>query len=572
MGPTALSLTDFSVCFEDGVHKVQALDEISLTLERGGSLGIIGESGSGKTTLALAVMGLLAKTAVTTGGIFYEESELSALPERERYSYRWRKIAIVFQNSLDVLNPVLTIGEQVGECLRRHSGLTGAVIGEKVRRLLESVNLDPVWAGYYPHQLSGGMRQRVLIAMALACDPRVLIIDEPTNALDAPAKNEIIKLLNGLHQEKGFGLIVISHELPAISNLTTRLAVIYRGRIVEEGMTRDILMNPLHPYTRGLINAAPAFDPFRDLWGIPDGPEERTAAGCVFYPRCNQHQEQCARVRPILKYAALEHKVACNRGGIVTLLKGTNISKAFQFRGNSVQACADCTMEIRSGEVIALIGESGSGKTTLANVLAGILAPDGGAAQFGGETVSGNKFTRRRGGIQIVFQDPFSAINEQFTVEDAVREPLDLEKRLSVMERKERVIRALDELQLPGDEAFLTRRCYVLSGGQRQRVALARALVMEPSVLIADEISSMLDPSTQANILRLLKGIQNRSGFAMVYITHDMAVARKIADRVYVMRAGKIIENGPAAIIFRNPVEEYTQKLLDIALSGHNFS
>jgi peptide/nickel transport system ATP-binding protein len=566
MGPTSLSLRNFSVCYEYGTHKVQALDEINLTLERGGSFGIIGESGSGKTTLALAVMGLLAKTAVTGGGIFYEGSELSALPERERSSYRWRKIAIVFQNSLDVLNPVLTIEEQIGESLRRHTGLTGAVIREKVQRLLESVHLDPAWGGYYPHQLSGGMRQRVLIAMALACDPRVLIVDEPTNALDAPAKNEIGKLLDGLRQEKGFGLIVISHELPVISNLTTRLAVIYRGRIVEEGLTRDILTNPLHPYTRGLIHAAPDFDPFRDLWGLPDGPEQRIVEGCVFYPRCNQHQEQCARVRPIPKYVALERKVACNRGGIVTLLEGKNLSKTFQLRGNSLQACADCTLEIRSGEVIALIGESGSGKSTLANVLAGVLAPDGGAVQFGGEIVAGNNLTRRRGGIQIVFQDSFSAINENFTVEEAVREPLDLEKRLSVMERKERVSQALDELKLPADEIFRTRRCYALSGGQRQRVALARALVMEPSVLIADEISSMLDPSTQANILRLLKGIQNCSGFAMLYITHDLAVARKIADRVYVMRAGKIIENGPASVIFRHPAEPYTQKLLDLDL------
>jgi peptide/nickel transport system ATP-binding protein len=562
MEATALCLTNFSVCYEDGVHQVQALDDICLTLESGGSLGIIGESGSGKTTLALAVMGLLAKTAVTGGGIFYEGCELSALPERKRYRYRWREIAIVFQNSLDVLNPVLTIGEQIGECLRRHTDLSGAAREKKVRRLLEAVRLDHCWAGYYPHQLSGGMRQRVLIAMALACDPRVLIIDEPTNALDAPAKREIIKLLARLHHEKKFGLIVISHELPVITNLATRLAVVYQGRIMEEGLTRDILTNPLHPYTRGLINAAPDFHPFRDLWGIPDGSEQRTPEGCVFYPRCHQHQARCARVRPNPQYVAPERQVACNRGGIVTLLRGTNLSKTFRFQGNSVPACADCTLEIRSGEVITLIGESGSGKTTLATILAGVLAPDVGAVRFGAETVAGNNLTRRRGGIQIVFQDPFSAINEQFTVEDAVREPLDLEKRLSVAQRKERVSKAVAELQLPADETFLARRCYALSGGQRQRVALARALVMEPSVLIADEISSMLDPSTQANILRLLKGIQNRTGFAMLYITHDMAVARKIADRVYVMRRGQIIENGPAAVIFRNPAEAYTQKLL----------
>lgn len=567
-----LKVDDLSVCYHpDSLDAVPAVHNVCFSLEPGASLGIIGESGSGKTSIALAVMGLLDRYTRVTGQIYCGCTNLQGLLEKELNQYRWRKVALVFQNSLDVLNPVLTVHEQIAECLKRHTELKKQEITPKILQLLELVGLDPAWAKGYPHQLSGGMRQRVLVAMALACDPEILIVDEPTTALDAIAKSEIIELLARLQREKRFALVVISHEMPTIARLTTRLMVMYRGQVVEEGLTKDILKNPMHTYTRGLLNASPTLNPHRDLWGIPSqihdhGPAGDDANGCPFYARCNQRQAECARQRPALEYVAVERKVACNRGGIATLLQGRGVGKQYRVGNHTIQACADCNLTIRSGEVAVLIGASGSGKTTLASMVAGILPADQGEILFEQQPVRGHSATSRKRGIQIVFQDPFSATNEQFSVAQAVREPLDILKLGTVSQRHTQVVQALQDVQLPTDEMFLAQPCFRLSGGQRQRVALARALVMEPKLLIADEISSMLDPSTQANILRLLKGLQNSKGFAMLYITHDLALAQKIADQVYVMCQGRIVEKGSPVDIFAHPADGYTKKLVQSAL------
>jgi peptide/nickel transport system ATP-binding protein len=564
MENTILRVENLSVCYNTDKNGTPVVNDISFNLERGGSLGVIGESGSGKTSLAMAMMGLLKKPATVTGQIHYGDTDLNRLSEKERNCYRWGKIAIVFQNSLDVLNPVLTVYEQISECIHQHTGLKSQEAYKRVVRLLEMVGLEPSWSSYYPHQLSGGMRQRVLIAMALSCQPEVLIVDEPTTALDAVAKDEIIKLLLRLYKERKFALMVVSHEMQVIARLTSRIMVMYSGHIVEEGFTKDVLKNPMHPYTRGLIHASPAINPYRDLWGIPGEKGNSSTGQCPFYNRCNQKVEQCRTKVPQLEYVSVERRVACNRKGIVTLLRGEGLHKSFEFKGKTVKACESCDIEIRSGEVVVLIGESGSGKTTLAGILSGILPADKGEVLFEGEKVQGNSATCRKNGIQIVFQDPFSATNEHLTIRQVISEPLDILKLGTKVERAEKVKQALKDVQLPFDDEFIARKCYSLSGGQRQRVALARSLVMEPKLLIADEISSMLDPSTQANVLRLLKGLQNTKGFAMLYITHDLALAQKIADRVYVMYKGKIIEYGHAADIFESPKESYTSKLVQM--------
>ncbi|WP_425059992.1 Glutathione import ATP-binding protein GsiA [Sporomusa carbonis] len=564
MEQSVLQVKNLFIGYGTGEQRVQAVDDISLSLEKGGSLGIIGESGSGKTTLALALMGLLDKTAAIGGTISYCGENLQQLSETERNYYRWRRLALVFQNSLDVLNPVLTIYEQIYECLKKHTGLRPTLICEKINNLFKMVGLEPFWQEYYPHQLSGGIRQRVLLAMALSCDPDILIVDEPTNALDAVSKQEIIDLIYTLHQERKFGLMVISHEMKTVSRLASRLIVMYNGRIVEEGLTKDILNHPMHNYTRGLLNSSPDINPYRDLWGIPGETAHGNQGGCSFYPRCNQRIEYCKTNKPSLEYVSLERKVACNRKGIVTLLQASGICKTYKSKGKRIKVCDNCGIDIRAGEAVALIGQSGSGKTTLASIIGGVLAADAGEVFFNGEKVTGYSATCRQNGIQIVFQDPYSSVNEQFTVEEAIREPLDVIRRDCTLEQRTNWVKdALSQVQLPSEDSFLARRCHTLSGGQRQRIALARAMVMQPSILIADEISSMLDPSTQANILRLLKGLQNRKGFAMLYITHDLAVAQKIADRVYVMYQGKIIEKGNAQHVFTKPVQAYTKKLLD---------
>lgn len=562
MEQALLKIKDLSVYYSCEQQERPALSQVSLSLGQGDSLALIGESGSGKTSLALAIMGLLPASSRVEGEVAYQEADLRKLSERERNLYRWSRMAIVFQNSLDILNPVLTIHEQIRECIKKHFDLSLKEVNKKVMKLLKTVGLDEDVSICYPHQLSGGMRQRVLLAMALSCDPELLIVDEPTSALDAVAKREIVDLLAQLHREKKFSLIIISHEMNIISALSSRVMVLYDGYVVEEGLTRDVLKKPLHNYTRGLINATPLLNPYRDLWGIPGEKEKTGRTGCAFYARCSQRIDICQTKNPKLNYVSIERKVACNRGGIVTLLKGKNLNKSYQFKGRKINACTDCEVEIRSGEVVALIGESGSGKTTLAGILAGIFPPDRGKIFFAGEKISGNNATRKKKGIQMVFQDPFTSINEHFTVEQAVREPLDILKQEGEKERHELVLKVLDQVQLPTDAGFLDRKIFTLSGGQRQRVALARSLTMEPKLLIADEISSMLDPSTQANILRLLKGLQNRQGFAMLYVTHDLAIAQKIADVVYVMYQGKIIEKGLPGEVFHHPADNYTKKLL----------
>ncbi|MGH4125409.1 MAG: ABC transporter ATP-binding protein [Clostridium sp.] len=563
MQEKSLELKDVKITYKAQNTDFVAAKDINLTLNKGDSLGIIGESGSGKTSLAMAIMGLLKKPTKVDGEIYYKDIDLQLVNKKELNKIRWSKIAIVFQNCLEVLNPVLNIHEQIFECIEKHIKISKQESNKKVMELLKMVGLDEEIGKCYPHQLSGGMRQRVLIAMALSCDPEVLIADEPTTALDAVSKNEIINLIKKMQKLKRFTLIIISHEIETILKLTSRVAVMYSGYIVEEGLTKEVINNPMNSYTRGLINSSPSINIYKDMWGIAGEKNNNINDGCSFYGRCNQSIEICKTKVPKLEWVALNRKVACNRGGIVTLLHGSNINKVYSSNGRRVTACDNCEIKIRHGEVIALVGESGSGKSTFAEILSGIISPDFGEIIFQEKKVLGNSATCHKHGIQIVFQDPFSATNEQFTVEDIVKEPLDILKEDDKEERKRKVIEVLKEVKLPYDENFLKYKCYMLSGGQRQRLALARSLIMEPKLLIADEINSMLDPSTQANILRLLKGFQNERGFAMIYITHDLNIALKIADQTYVMHKGKIIEKGLTSQIFSNPVEAYTKKLVN---------
>lgn len=541
---------------------VNAVHNMSFSLNQGESIGIIGESGSGKSTLAMTIMGLIENQTQNSGKIYYEDRNLLSLPEHKRDTYRWRRIAIAFQNSLDILNPVMRIGHQIAECMVRHTSLNKETAQGKTEVLLEMVGLESFWFNAYPHQLSGGMRQRVLIAMALSCDPSILIADEPTMALDSVSKNEIVQLLIRLQKEKGFSLIVISHELPVIAALTSKILVMYSGNVLEQGNTKDILDEPRHPYTRGLIYSSPAVHPYRDMWGIPGEIHINDENQCPFYSRCNQPIDKCSKLHPVLESVKEDHCVSCHRGGIVTLLSGIELNKSYQVKNQKINACTHCNIHIKSGEIVALIGESGSGKTTLAEILSGILKADSGEVHFEGRKICNHNETSKAEGIQMVFQDPLSATNEHLTIKEIVQEPLDIIKSGSKSDRLSEVKNALRLVQLPSDDIFLQRRGHMLSGGQRQRIAIARALVMKPKLMIADEISSMLDPSNAANLLRLLKGLQNTRGFAMLYVTHDMALAQKISDKVYVMHKGKIIEQGMANNIFCHPKEAYTQMLL----------
>ncbi|NFB15542.1 ABC transporter ATP-binding protein [Clostridium botulinum] len=546
-----LIVRDLSVYYENE-KLYKAVDNVSFTLKTGENIGVIGESGSGKTSIAMAIMRLLRANVKVQGEIIYEDKNILKLKNEEKNKYRWNKIALVFQNSLEALNPVLNIKEQILEVIYKHLHINKKEALDKVKDLLKMVALSEDIGEEYPHNLSGGMRQKVLIAMALACDPEVLIVDEPTSALDNISKNEIIKLLKMLQNKNNMTMIVISHDLYVIDKLTTKLEVMYKGNLLEEGYTKEIINNPMHTYTRGIINSSIEINPFGDLWGIPNE-EVSSEEGCTFYGRCVQRSVLCKENKPGLSKISDRRKVCCNKGGIINLLTANSLRKVYKTKYKKVSAVNYCNLSIRSGEIVSLIGESGSGKSTLANILSGILKPDEGQVYFNDEKLEGNKFTSKKFGIQIIFQDPISAINSSFTIMEAIREPLDIIKDGSIEDRNNKALQVLSKVQLPTEKYFVNKKCNELSGGQRQRVSIARALIMEPTLLIADEISSMLDPSTKANILRLLKQLQNLNGFSMLYITHDINLAKKISDKILVMNSGKIVESGSVLEVLNNP-------------------
>ncbi len=566
MKSTLLEVKNLKVTYNSKSNPVEAVKGISFSINKGDTLGIIGESGSGKTSIAMAITSLLDNKSEINGEIIYDGVDITKLSDKEKNKYRWNKIAIVFQNRLEILNPVLTIKEQIEETLKQHTNFCKKEIKDKVESLLNMVGLDEIWIDRYPHELSGGMRQKVLIAMALACDPELLILDEPTSALDSISRNQIIKLLKNIQSKNKFSMIVISHEISTINKLTSNIRIFYKGYTLEEGLTKEVIKNPIHPYTRGLINSSPEINPYHDLWGIPSSIKNEKNNGCAFYQRCSQAIDKCLNNIPNLKYVSLERKVACNRGGIVTILDARNINKTYKVNNKLIKVCRNCSISVKSGEIVALIGQSGSGKTTLASIISGYLKQDSGEVIYEENKVNNYEVIRRKKGLQIVFQDPFSSTNDSFTVENVIKEPLDILKIGIKEEIKEMVIKVLKDVQLPIDEEFLNKKCFSLSGGQRQRIAIARSLIMEPKLLIADEISSMLDPSTKANVLRLLKKLQNKNGFSMIYITHDLTIARKIADRIYIMDKGEIIEDGISIDIFNNPKCSFTKELVENGL------
>jgi peptide/nickel transport system ATP-binding protein len=566
---TLLQVKELAVQYRTERLSIKAVSNVSFDLEAGQTLGIVGESGSGKTSVALALMGLITEPHQLSGQVIFQGINLLSLPEEQQKSYRWSQLALVFQNALEVLNPVLTVNEQVSEPLKRHLALSGNELTRKVKELFAQVGLDYAWRNAYPHQLSGGMRQRVLLAMALSCSPQVLIVDEPTSSLDAIARKELLDLLKELQKKHNFAMILISHDLSAMQRLSERLLVIYAGEIVESGPTVQLIERPLHPYTRGLIGSAVEVFPYKDLWGIPgECAEDRQRDRCAFADRCTQKVDVCTQSKPELTKLNAERAVSCHRGGIAAILEGKSLSKAFKINGMRIKALQNVNIKLYHGETAALVGVSGSGKSTLAHVLSGLFRSDQGQILYRGQVVEGSFFARVEQGIQLVLQDPFSSVSHRLKVSDAVLEPLVINKIGSHSERQQKLNQVLQAVRLPVAESFLERYCHSLSGGQRQRLAIARALIMKPSILIADEITSMLDVSTQANLLRLLKSLQNEQGFTMLYITHDLPLARKIAERIIVLHEGMVVEEGSAGRVSEHTCCVHTRGLFKAGLKS----
>ncbi|MBN1106294.1 MAG: ABC transporter ATP-binding protein [Deltaproteobacteria bacterium] len=593
----SLSIENLSVLYRDGDHALQALEDVHLTLTSGRCLALVGESGSGKTTLGLACLGLLPRNASLEGTIRLNGRPLAIQDEVDLQELRGRKVTMVFQNGIESLNPVYRVIDQVAEPLVQRMSLKGPEARSLAKAALMGMGLDVEYHTRYPHELSGGQAQRVLLAMGLILDPEAIILDEPTASLDALNKG-IVSHVIGEAKAAEKAILLITHDLEfAVHNADT-IAVLYLGQIMEVLPAKDLLAKPLHPYTLALVRSFPGMDRMRDLGGIRgdafyrmihqhgrgDGqtyrhshiqvPESIHAnghappMGCLFQNRCTQALESCRR-DPITLEPVEDHTVRCLRRGIADLLILQGVSKIY----GQVKALYPSDLILKCGEVLSLVGETGSGKTTLAMILAGVLKPDGGSRAFEGRDMEGWKTRDYRSlarRIGVVYQNPTESVSHRFTVEEIVAEPLRIhEPSLGGEKRRERVKRVLREVHLSTDEAFLGRYPHELNMGAIQRVCMARALVLGPALLVADEPTSFLDPSVQAKVLKLLLDLQVERGLTMLFVTHDVGLARKISDRIGIMLKGSIVELGPATKIISEPAHPYTRLLLDSARGIH---
>jgi microcin C transport system ATP-binding protein len=504
----------------------------SFSLRAGEKLALVGESGSGKTITALSLLGL-AQGAVVGGRAAFASSrgdvDLLSLPERQLRGLRGQDIAMVFQEPMTALNPLFTIGNQIAEVLQEKQGLSPAESAKAAIELIAETGIDDPArrSRAYPHQLSGGQRQRAMIAMALACAPKLLLADEPTTALDVSVRQQILDLLSDLQRRKGMAVLLITHDLHLVSKFADRVAVMERGVIVEQGAVADVFAAPQHPYTRQLLDSAP----LRDVAPLP--PDAAVVLGA--------HNLR------------VDYRVP--RPGI-----------AGWFSSNTFTAVQSASFQVRRGETVGVVGESGSGKSSLALAALGLI-PFGGEVRVGGQAWAGRSAADLplRKQVQVVFQDPFSSLSPRLTVEELVGEGLDVHMPdLPADQRRTRVAQALESVGI-GEAQFagiLERYPHQFSGGQRQRLAIARALVLEPAMLVLDEPTSALDVTMAQQVLRLLQTLQRERGLAFLLITHDVAVIRAMAHHVLVMRAGAIVESGPVDAVFAKPSHPYTAQLL----------
>ncbi|MBD0688229.1 ABC transporter ATP-binding protein [Streptomyces sp. CBMA123] len=512
---TVLEVRDLTVEFE----RTRAVDRVGFELAAGDTVGVVGESGSGKSTTALALLRMLPSGGrIAAGSVLLDGQDLAALPEDALRALRGRRIAMVFQDPMSSLNPVLTIGRHLDEALRAHTVHDRAARRERALELLDLVGIPEAAERLrdHPHQFSGGQRQRIMIALALANEPDVLVADEPTTALDPTVQRQILRLLARINETTGTALVVISHDLGVIAQTCRRILVMRHGRVVEHGPTEDILTEPRHPYTRQLVAAVPRLD-------APSTAAANSSPG----------------EEPVLTISGLR--------------------KTYGTRRRRTAALDGVDLVLHPGETLGLVGESGSGKSTLAQALVQVHTPTGGNIRFRGQDLRAAGRAARRE-IQMVFQDPYSSLNPRMTVGQIIAEPLIAHRIGDRASRAARVAELLRRVGLDPDTADRHPRAF--SGGQRQRIGIARALAPEPSVLICDEPVSALDVSIQAQVVELLAELQRDLGLAVLFIAHDLAVVRQVSHRIAVMRRGRIVETGPADQVVTDPQHPYTAELL----------
>ncbi|HAU1638045.1 TPA: dipeptide ABC transporter ATP-binding protein [Legionella pneumophila] len=593
-------ITQLSVAFKSPDKTVLALDKLSFSLNPGETLVLLGESGCGKSLTSLAMMRLLPRAGVygIDSQINIHGEDILNLPEKMMRELRGRRLAMIFQEPMTALNPVLTIGEQIAEVLKRHQSLTKDQLRERVILLLNEVEMpQPQTRVYqYPHQLSGGQKQRVVIAMALACEPDILIADEPTTALDVTIQAQILALLKKIQKKHQMSLLLITHDLGVAKTMADRICVMYAGQVVEQASVNDFFSKVSHPYVQQLLASLPSFAKRNEKLSIITGTVpslESMPSGCRFHTRCIYAFERCRHEEPQLQ--EVEHRVlrchlypdikelplldknkiswvpSVEKEEVVFTVDDLSVhfihKKGFLSRKKTIFKAVDgLSFTLSRGKTLALVGESGCGKTTACRALLRLLPVTGGKIRYKDRDVlsmTGGALRRYRKKVQIIFQDPFSSMNPRMTVGEIIAEGMYAQgMKLSYIRKQQKSL--IEQVNLPSTS--LHRYPHQFSGGQRQRICIARALATEPDILICDEPTSALDVSVQAQILNLLKELQQQRGISYLFITHNMGVVSYIADDVLVMKDGLAVEYGACEKVLRQPEHPYTRQLLNAVL------
>ena len=612
-----LNIQDLHTDIEIRSGVVHALSGVDLYVNPGETLGIVGESGSGKTMTALSLMGLLPQGGrVSSGSIFLDGQDLTKMPLHAKRKLRGTKVGMIFQDPLTSLNPTMKIGLQVCEPLRVHKKMSKKDALERAVEILKRVGMPrpEIVINNYPHQLSGGMRQRVMIAMALVCEPRILIADEPTTALDVTTQMQILDLIDELRDEYQMGVILITHDLGVVAGHTDRVAVMYAGRIVETAPTKTLFTEPKHRYTSSLMAALPerALAAGTKLFSIPGAPPSLTnlPVGCRFASRClwagaecvdrypdlsgegfhtyscfhpvQEGDESPAELQAKLEGSAPVDEAVAEPGTPVVygevddtvevLLDVKEASREYASSGSGflkrdkgvVSAVDRVSITLKKGETYGLVGESGCGKSTMGRLIAGLEPPSGGAIELGGRdlaTLKGRDAVRIHRDVQMMFQDSYAAMDPRMRIDQILAEPMSIQKTGNTRQIAERIMEIIEQVGLT--EEILDRYPHEFSGGQLQRIGFARSLTLAPDLIVADEPVSALDVSVQAQVLNLMKDLQAELGLSYLFISHDLAVVQYMADRIGVMYLGRIVEEGPAKEVVENPKHPYTKALID---------